>query len=130
MSSIALIIRYNRKILIGKKRSDSEKYLAGCWHFPGGRIELDESLIECICRESREELNLEVKSHQYLGSSLTPTSRKELLWFECYANTDKINAGDDLEDAKWVGEKRALDYLDEKSKNSIPKSVFHYLKNL
>lgn len=40
----------------------------GCWEFPGGKLEVDESPECALIREVREEVGLEVVQHQYLGT--------------------------------------------------------------
>ena len=39
----------------------------GGWEFPGGKIESDETPEECIVREIREELAVEVKAEKIIG---------------------------------------------------------------
>lgn len=53
----AAIIRRGEKILIAKRGSGS---LAGKWEFPGGKVEAGERLEDCLMRELREELGIEV----------------------------------------------------------------------
>lgn len=70
------IIEHNNKVLICQ-RSTTMK-LPMKWEFPGGKIELDESMEECLQREIKEELGMiittgraltEVK-HQYPDFSI------------------------------------------------------------
>jgi 8-oxo-dGTP diphosphatase len=42
--------------------------LPGCWEFPGGKVERDESPENCLLREIREELSIEIR----ICGSLTP----------------------------------------------------------
>lgn len=46
------------KVLI-TRRAPKENY-AGGWEFPGGKIEGDETQEECLLRELKEELNIQV----------------------------------------------------------------------
>lgn len=54
----AAIIRRNGKILICRRAEGSCAHL---WEFPGGKTELGETPFECLTRELREELNIEIK---------------------------------------------------------------------
>lgn len=55
----AAIIRDRDKILICQRAVDDE--CAMLWEFPGGKREKGEILEECILREIREELELDIK---------------------------------------------------------------------
>jgi 8-oxo-dGTP diphosphatase len=54
---MAAIIRHNGKILLCQRKTGA---LAGKWEFPGGKLENGESPEECLVREIREELGLEI----------------------------------------------------------------------
>lgn len=54
----AAIIRRNGEILICRRAEGSCAHL---WEFPGGKTELGETPFECLTRELREELNIEIK---------------------------------------------------------------------
>lgn len=47
------------RVLITKRHSDDAR--GGLWEFPGGKQEAGESLQECLARELREELKIEVE---------------------------------------------------------------------
>lgn len=53
------IIYKNSKVLICQRPKN--KGLALKWEFPGGKIESNETLEECLHREIKEELNIEIK---------------------------------------------------------------------
>ena len=52
------------KILIARRKLDD--HLGGLWEFPGGKKEDYESMEECLVREAMEELQVEIKPHQFL----------------------------------------------------------------
>ena len=66
----AAIIRDGDKILICQRSADDECALL--WEFPGGKREIGESLEECLIREIREELELDIK---FLGEFAKTTYR-------------------------------------------------------
>jgi 8-oxo-dGTP diphosphatase len=55
----AAIIQEGGRYLITQRRRES--HLAGLWEFPGGKRKPGESLEECLRREIREELALEIE---------------------------------------------------------------------
>jgi A/G-specific adenine glycosylase len=55
----AAVIRQDGKVLIGQR--PLEGMLGGLWEFPGGKQEGSETLVECLRREIKEELDLEIE---------------------------------------------------------------------
>ncbi len=108
--AVVAIINYQGKILIGKKKSSSVKFLSGKWHIPGETIQQGESDEEALIRGMKEETGLEIRVDKYIGSSITPSSKKEARWYECFSDTDDAVPKDDLEDLKWVSKKDALSF--------------------
>lgn len=58
------IIVKDGKILIGQRPEG--KPLAGYWEFPGGKIEAGETIEQCLKREIREELSVEIAVGEHL----------------------------------------------------------------
>ena len=56
---VAVIWNNQQQILIDRRRP--EGLLGGLWEFPGGKIELGETVEECIKREILEELGIEIE---------------------------------------------------------------------
>ena len=94
-------------MLITQRRADS--HLGGRWEFPGGKREAGETFEQCLVREIREELGVEIVvgqlfeeiSHDY------PEKSVHLKFFLC-----KLVAGEpqplDCAAVKWI-EKAGLD---------------------
>ena len=78
----ALVFR-DGKLLITQRPFDA--HLGGLWEFPGGKREPEESFEECLARELREELGIEVLVGQ-LVESLThqyPEKTVHLRFYHC-----------------------------------------------
>jgi len=60
-------------------------HLGGLWEFPGGKREPDESFEECLVRELREELGIEVKVGQLVESLVHeyPEKTVSLRFYRC-----------------------------------------------
>jgi 8-oxo-dGTP diphosphatase len=77
-----LIVRGGRYLIARRKAGT---HLGGLWEFPGGKRECDESFEQCLARELREELGIEVAvgplvetiQHAY------PEKRVLLKFFQC-----------------------------------------------
>ncbi|MFK8185902.1 MAG: A/G-specific adenine glycosylase [Phormidesmis sp.] len=61
---VAVITDEQGKILIDRRKQ--EGLLGGLWEFPGGKIESGETMEECVSREIKEELGIEIE----VGSKL------------------------------------------------------------
>lgn len=55
---VAVIRNDQGEILIDRRLETGE--MAGLWEFPGGKIEAGETVTDCIIREIKEEINLEI----------------------------------------------------------------------
>ncbi|SVD35025.1 uncharacterized protein METZ01_LOCUS387879, partial [marine metagenome] len=64
----AAILEKNRKILIAKRKTGDELF-AGLWEFPGGKVEKGETPKECMARELREELDIDVEVGELITSN-------------------------------------------------------------
>jgi mutator protein MutT len=95
-----LIIREGR-YLIARRRAGT--HLGGLWEFPGGKREEGESLTDCLRRELREELDVDVAApvpfrvirHEY------PEKTVELHFFHCVISGGEARALD-CEEFRWV----------------------------
>lgn len=97
----AAIIKKNNKILIAQI-SKKDK-LSSMWEFPGGKIEEGETPEECLKREIKEELDIEVSIGQFFDESIyhyEGGSIKLLGYYAFYESGDlKLNVHDEV---KWV----------------------------
>ena len=74
---VGVIHNNQGEILIDRRLNRGE--MAGLWEFPGGKIENDETVEECVKREIKEELGIEVAvgarlltiNHDYVKFTIT-----------------------------------------------------------
>ena len=106
--SAALIFRAD-KLLVTQRHAKS--HLGGFWEFPGGKREAGETFEQCLVREIREELGIEISvgnlfeeiSHAY------PEKSVHLKFFLC-----KLVSGApqplDCADVKWICRSQLADF--------------------
>ncbi|GFR34359.1 (deoxy)nucleoside triphosphate pyrophosphohydrolase [Thermobrachium celere] len=97
----AAIIENEGKILITQRKK--EKHGGLLWEFPGGKLEEGEDPKECIVREIKEELNIEIEVvdifdvvfHRYTEFNML------MLVYRCRLLGGEITAKE-VEDFRWV----------------------------
>jgi mutator protein MutT len=77
------VIEREGRYLITRRPEGS--HLAGCWEFPGGKRHPGESWEDCLRREVREELGIEVEVGPMLHETghLYPDRRVRLRFYRC-----------------------------------------------
>ena len=68
MQTVTAAIITNDKEVLLTRRGPSEK-LAGYWEFPGGKVEDEETLKDCLRRELNEELGVEADNGEVMAES-------------------------------------------------------------
>ena len=123
--AVVAIVNFNGKILIGKKRYDSPKFLAGEWHIPGETAEAYESDKEALIRGIKEEAGINIIAGRYVASHKTPKG-EDAKWYECFAETDIVKPGSDLEDAMFVPRKEVFRFCSEKAYSRWSREIIDY----
>lgn len=97
----AALIKKDDKYLICQRSADDECGLL--WEFPGGKLEEGETLEECIIREIKEELDLDIRVLDVFTTNVYHFNNKEILFTifnaEIIGGTMKLN---EHNDARWV----------------------------
>ena len=102
--AVVALVEHEGKILLGKKRRDSEGYFAGKWHIPGETMEDGETDEEALIRGMREEAGIEIRVGRYLAQHISPKGTL-VRWYECIPQTYDISNGSDLEAIAWTPKK-------------------------
>lgn len=109
MEVAAGVIFRSGQLLITQRHADA--HLGGLWEFPGGKREPGETFAQCLTRELREELGVEVDvgelfesvTHAYVDKTV------HLKFFLC-----RLSAGEpqplDCAALKWVGREELATY--------------------
>ncbi|QXH33038.1 NAD(+) diphosphatase [Pseudomonas muyukensis] len=96
-SMIVLITRGDEVLL-----ARSPRFVSGVYSTLAGFAEPGESAEECLVREVREEVAVEVKNIQYVGSQCWPFPHSMMLGFHAeYAGGEIVMQADEIEDAQW-----------------------------
>jgi 8-oxo-dGTP diphosphatase len=106
--SCAIIINPFNQVLVTQRSINMPLPLK--WEFPGGKIEENETAEECLIRENREELNIEIE----ITSALSPNDYQypdkliRLIPFICRQTGGELVLKEHA-DYKWVDTKDLLD---------------------
>jgi len=62
--AVGILIDGAGRVLVTRRAPDAHQ--GGLWEFPGGKVEADETLLEALTRELREELGVSVEAAEAL----------------------------------------------------------------
>jgi 8-oxo-dGTP diphosphatase len=106
--SCAIIVNDNGEVLVTQRSSSMKLPLK--WEFPGGKVEHNETSEECLIREIKEELNLDIN----IKSSLEPVEHHyqefsiRLIPFICKIKSGEIKLTEH-DDYLWLERNELLD---------------------
>jgi mutator protein MutT len=105
----AAIIRRNGLILLSRRKPDA--HLPNLWEFPGGKVEVGETLSAALQRELREELGIavEVGDEYYVTTHDYPAKSVELHFFNCTILDGEPRAIE-VAEFRWVKSSDLLSY--------------------
>jgi 8-oxo-dGTP diphosphatase len=109
MSVTAAVIEKDGKVLIARRK---RPFLGYYWEFPGGKLENNETLEECLKREIREELDIEIEVGPLVSLNkhvLNCQSAITLYAYRVQYTSGEIKLNDH-EEIKWVSPEDLLKY--------------------
>ena len=89
---VAAVIKDDDKFLCAQRKDNKFDYLAFKFEFPGGKVECNETLEECLNREIKEELNASIHSLNFLLDVYHhyPDFNVHITFFECVLGKTQI----------------------------------------
>ena len=103
------IIEKDGKILIAHRKTG--KCVGQKWEFPGGKVEAGETTEECLKRELKEELNIEVEIIEHFSTGMFECENRDI---ELIAYRVKYLSGEirpvDHDEIKWVSPHELTNY--------------------
>src|SRR5660398_78149 len=99
----AMVLKNNRILIL--KRHPKQKVAPGKWEMTGGKLEIEESLEECLIREVKEETNLDIEIKRILYATDHNTEilgKVVLIVYLCVPKNDKVVLSHEHIKFKWV----------------------------
>lgn len=107
--SRAVIIKNGRVLMMFRKLRLNDGSLKEYYVTPGGGVEGSESLEECVIRELKEEMSVDVKIVSFLGTEESPTSIDNFYKADIISGSPKLsgeefekNSPDNYYEPMWI----------------------------
>jgi len=82
---VGVIIVKDNKVLLGERKNAHGQ---GSWAFPGGHLEMNETLEECAKRESMEEAGIDIKNVKQLTFTNDMFKNENKHYVTCFITAD------------------------------------------
>ena len=107
---VAAAIFQNDKVLSVQRAEHEKEYVSLKWEFPGGKVEVGESLEEALVREISEELSVDIEVSEFLMTveHTYPDFHLTMHVFKCVLDQGEITLNEHVA-LKWL----SLDELDQ-----------------
>lgn len=97
---VMCIVRYDNKVLLVHRKNNDERL---SWVFPGGTVELGETVEQTAIRELKEETNIDGTIETIIGERIHPKTNKHMAYVALTPKSfETVLGDDDLDDIKWV----------------------------
>ena len=98
--SCGLIIDDNKFLIT--QRSKNKKEFPLYWELPGGKSQENETIEECIKREIKEELNIDVEYKNTIYIKKKYLNKYDLYYCLCSSNFTNLQINNELQDYKFI----------------------------
>lgn len=98
-AACAIIVNDDGKILISKRNKNKKEY-PELWEMPGGKFDKGENVEQCIKREIKEELNIDIEFVKILCSY--NVNIYNVNYCLCYSNCENIKFNSEIEKYEFI----------------------------
>lgn len=98
--SAHVVIFKDGNILI-LKRSSTDQWMPGHYGLPGGKIESGENILNAVCRECKEETNLDINQKDLIFLSKISKNKQHAFYYTKKFNGE-LKLDFEHEDFKWI----------------------------
>src|SRR5438876_952059 len=90
--SVGAIVRDQEGHILVLRRADDAKHFSGQWEPPGGKVDEGEDIDRALCRETKEETNLDVAFDSVAGCAEfeLPHLRVAMLYFNAHVTGGEL----------------------------------------
>ena len=133
-TGVGVIVLNDNKILLGhrvKKYTDTGGiYEPDSWTLPGGKQEVDETIIECAMRETKEETNLDIYDVRIFGADDDMSSDRHFVtlytYTDSYEGEVKVMEENKIDEWRWFD----MDNLPENLYSPSEKEIKIFTKGI
>jgi len=100
----SFIVNQENKVLV-VKREKNDTHMPEEWEIPGGRIENEETLLEGVKRETKEETNLDIEVLEQLNTqefTRQDGERIKMVIFLCKPLTESVVLSEEHTEFDWI----------------------------
>lgn len=117
---VAAIIKHNNLFFIAQR--NRKKHMGLKWEFPGGKVSSNETFVEALNREIKEELNITIIIHKKIAWEKYQDDKIDIIlhYYSC-SHKNGIIQLNEHENFSWVNKKQLNKYnLVPGDKNIVP----------
>ncbi|GAB3376539.1 NAD(+) diphosphatase [Azotobacter armeniacus] len=98
--SMIVLVTHGDEVLLAR----SPRFASGIYSTLAGFVEPGETVEQCVVREVREEVGVEIRKPKYIASQSWPFPHSLMLGFHAeYAGGEIVLQPEEIEDARWFG---------------------------
>ena len=107
---VSIILVRDQKVLIAKRAEN--RFAAGLWEFPAGRLDEGEDVFEGAIREAKEELDILINPVQIIDAYTFKRESSDLVLLNIFCDFDgEVKISPEHDDMKWVEITEAGNYF-------------------